>query len=63
MATQRETIIFYVGVGACLPFRAQTTVKISFSLEMLVDHYRMEYIDIGMLEAGSYIGNVDWNIK
>ena len=47
MATQRETIIFYVGVGACLPFRAQTQIKISFSLEMLVDHYRMDYIDIG----------------
>ena len=47
MATQRETIIFYVGVGACLPFRAQTAIKISFSLEMLVDHYRMDYIDIG----------------
>ena len=62
MATQRETIIFYVGVGACLPFRAQTQIKISFSLEMLVDHYRMEYIDIGMFSvkklkdpAGSYI--------
>ena len=51
MATQRETIIFYVGVGACLPIRAQTTVKISFSLEMLVDHYRMDYIDIGMFSV------------